>query len=454
MNLEWQAIKEELREGLSRGQYDLWVSILDWQRVEEDVLVLGCKNWLHMEWVRGKLEKRLLTAVQRRFPRVRKITYEIITEDTDLLGDTEMSSGTTVEGPRQVSITDLMPSPRPRFNPRFTFNHFVVGRSNQFAYAASLAMADRQSFLNQGVYLVADSGLGKSHLTHAVGNELLSRQGGDNVRYVTAEQFTNEMICCLKKDQMESFKRKYRERCDVLLLERVEFFSGKKKIQDELIYTMDELLDRGKRIVCTGSVPPKDIPNLKEGLRSRLGGVLVAPIERPDFQTRYAIIKRKASYDNVDFPNEVAEFLAERITGDVRQLESCVVGIIAKSNILKVPICLALAKDVTQTMLAHLPKLTVDHVIQIVCANFQISVDDLRSATRSKQLSLARHMGMYLCRRYTSDSLASIGKAFGRSHSTVIYAMNKISKGLNENNRRMKRELEHLSQRLETKCLY
>lgn len=454
MVLEWQDIQEQLKQGLSRGQYDLWVATLDFLRIENDVFVLGCKNWLHVDWVRDRLETKLLAMAQQKFPQLKQIKYEISPPDLGTEIEVDTDPGRSPGSPRQVTFGDIIGSPKTKFNPRFTFDRFVVGQCNQFAYATSMAVAANPSYYNQSIYLLADPGLGKSHLAHAVGNQLGKQQPGMSVRYVTAEQFTNEMISSLKNDRMEAFKRKYREDCDVLLLEKVEFFSGKSKIQNELMFTMDELLDRGKRIVCTGNASPKDIPRLNNELRSRLSGVLVAPIDHPDFDTRVAIIRRKAHYDNIQMPDEVVEFLAHGVSGDIRQLESCIVGVVAKSSILEVPISMGLAREVVQTMLDYLPKLSCEHIVQAVCNGFQVGADELRSPGRCKRLATARHVGMYLCRKYTSESLTSIGKVFGRSHSSVVYALKRMDSELGSKTSKVKRQLQHIGQRLETRCLF
>lgn len=446
---EWQHIKSELKKSLSKGQYDLWVSTVDFIDQKEDCLILACRNRFHIEWLREKLQPRLLSVSRQYFPQVKKLEYQIATAD-DLKVTAENQE---LEVPLQMSFSDLIRRPGPKFNPKFTFDQFVVGRCNQFAYAASMAMANGQQFFDQSIYLLSETGLGKSHLSHAIGNHLLSQKPDLRVQYLTTEQFANEMIHALKNDKIDAFKNKFRSGCDILLLERIEFLSGKEKIQNELIYTLDELLDRGKKVLCTGSSYPKDIPKINSELKSRLGGLMLAPIERPDFQTRMEIIKRKAQIENVKVPMDVVEFLADRITSDVRQLESCLVGLVAKTNIMGVPISLNVAQDITQTMLDRLPKITIDDVQKVVCESYQVSVADLQSASRRKQLALARKVAMYLCRQYTSESLANIGKSFKRSHSSVVYAVNGLNKEMVDKNSKLKRQVEYLSRRLETSCL-
>lgn len=448
MDQEWQLVKKKLQGALSKGQYDLYVSTVDFLGMEEERLVLGCRNRFHIEWLREKLEAKLLASARGHFPNARKLEYRIVT--TSQFQKPEQQP----DGPRQISFGELIKRPLPNFNPRFTFDQFVVGSGNQFAYAASKGMVDSQQYYNQSIYLLSQTGLGKSHLSHAVGSYLISRKPDLRVQYVTTEQFANEMVFALKQGTIESFKNKFRTACDVLLLERIEFLSGKEKIQNELVYTLDELMDRGKKVLCTGNAYPKDIPKLSKELQSRLGGILVAPIDPPDFGTRLEIVKRKARAEGVQVPVNVAEFLADSINGDIRQLESCLIGLIAKTNILNLPITLDLAREVTRTMLDRLPKITVGHIQQIVCSTFRVAMEDLISASRRKEIATARKVAMYLSRQYTTESLISIGKAFQRSHSSVLYAVNGMGKEMNASKSSdLKRQVEFVSRRLETSCL-
>ncbi len=446
MEHKWQEITKRLQSCLSRGQYDLWVSSIEFLGLENETVALGCKNRFHVEWLREKLEAKLLEAVRDFFPLVRRLDYQMVK------GRQDPEEFPQPEPPRQIVIGDLIKRSGPIFNPRFTFDQFVVGLSNQLAFATARGLAHGQQLYNNSAYILSETGLGKSHLSHAVGSYICRKTPELRVHYVTAEQFANEMIYSLKNGNIENFKTKFRSECDVLLLEKVEFLSGKEKVQNELVYTLDELMDRGKRILYTGNTLPKDIPRLTTELQSRLGGILVAPIGPPDFNTRMEIIRKKALGENVHMPPEVIHFMAERVTGDIRQLESCLIGIIAKSNIQGVPVTLSLAQDITETMLERLPKLTIDHIQQVVCSSFNISMEDLKSSKRRKEFTTARKIGMYLCRRYTTESLESIGKSFQRSHSSVLYAINELTKGMEKENK-IKRQVEHVSHRLDASCL-
>ncbi|MGD9503784.1 MAG: chromosomal replication initiator protein DnaA [Syntrophobacteraceae bacterium] len=452
MDQEWQKIKTELQKCISKGQFDLWVYSIDFLGVQDDKLVLGCKNRLHMGWIRENLEKRLILTACKHFPSVKRLELIIGGEETAPVE--VIAAPGKMEAPRQTSFQELISRPAPLFNPRFTFDDFVVGSCNQFAYAASMAIAGGAQFNDGSLFLSSPTGLGKSHLSHAMGNYIVNRHPSARVRYVTAEQFANEMIFSLKNDRIDSFKEKYRNDCDILVMEKIEFLSGKEKVQSELVYTFDELMNRGKRIVCTANARPRDITRLNSDLQSRLGGILAAEIDRPDFKTRVAIINHKIRRENIKMPKQVVELLADRVTGDIRQMESCLVGLMAKSNIMRVPITLSLAQEVTQTMLSHIPKLTLENIQEVVCSSFQVSIENLISPSRRKEIAMARKIGMYLCRQYTSESLASIGRAFKRSHSTVLYAVNETNKAIKESNNNLKRQLDYVSQRLETSCLY
>jgi chromosomal replication initiator protein len=450
MEQNWQEIKGKLQACMSRGQYDLWVASIEFLGLENETVALGCKNRFHIEWIREKLEHKLLRAVQEFFPLVRRLEYQILSGGPD--PDELEGYAPQAEAPKQIVMSDLIKRSGPVFNPRFTFDQFVVGSSNQLAFATARGMAHGQQLYNNSAYILSETGLGKSHLSHAVGIYICRKAPELRVHYVTAEQFANEMIYSLKNGKIENFKTKFRSECDVLLFEKVEFLSGKEKVQNELVYTLDELMDRGKKILYTGNTFPKDIPKLTNELQSRLSGILVAPIGPPDFRTRMEILRKKASRENVNLPAEVIHFMAERVTGDIRRLESCLIGIIAKSNIQGLPVTLDLARELTETMLDRLPKLTIDHIQQVVCSAFQISVEDLKSSKRRKELAAARKIGMYLCRRYTTESLESIGKSFLRSHSSVLYAINDLTKAI-ENDNKIKRQVEHISGRLDASCL-
>ena len=373
MDQIWLEIKRRLKSCLSRGQYDLWVSSIEFMGLEGETVALGCKNRFHVEWIREKLEARLLGAVREFYPLVQRLDFEIISATPD----PEESEGEAVqaEAPRQIVMSDLIKRSGPVFNPRFTFDQFVVGNSNQLAFATAKGLACGQPLYNNSAYILSRTGLGKSYLSHAVGSYLRRQAPELRVHYVTAEQFANEMIHSLKNGKIDDFKAKFRNDCDVLLFEKVEFLSGKEKVQDELVYTLDELMYREEGTLhrkCFSKGHSKTYQRAAIKAWRHSGRSHRAS----DFTTRTEIIRKKALSENVHLPREVIDFLAERVTVDIRQLESCLIGIIAKSNIQGVPVTLDLARQLTETMLDRLPKLTIDHIQQVVCYAFNISMED------------------------------------------------------------------------------
>jgi chromosomal replication initiator protein len=431
--------------------------------MENDVLSLGCQNEFHVQWMRERLERKVLNVVQSVLPQVRKIRYQVVSSNNKKSDDFAESEEEAIVSPkptptppppRQLSIGDVYPVRVSPFNPRFTFDDFVTGQCNQLAYASSLAVATGKYYSLQALYIMADSGLGKSHLSQAIGNYIFKTNPQVKVYYTTAEQFANEMISALKQDRMETFKEKYRSNCDILLLERVEFFGGKDKIQSELIYTLDELMDRGKKIICTSSKLPRDIPRLHTELKSRLSGAFIAPIDYPDFETRLNILKKKANKERARIPTKVLEFLAEYIEGDVRRLESSLVGIIAKSNILGVPITMELARDVVATVQGNLPLVNISLIQNLVCETFNIRKEDLLSASRKKEIMMARKVALYLCREYTRETLQSIARAFNRTHSTVLHALKETQKSVNSQNDPLRKYIDYIAGKLKAQCAF
>lgn len=462
----WTEIKSKLEQTLTRGQFDLWIAPLECIGLDGENLLLGCQNDFHLQWVRERLEKKILSVAQSITPQIRKIHYQVIgtprkteihepaDDFSDEKTDGEIIPKSSPPPPRQLSISDVYPVRVSPFNPRFTFDDFVTGQCNQLAYASSLAVATGKYYNLQALYITADSGLGKSHLSQAVGNHIFKTNPQVRVHYVTAEQFANDMVSALKQDRIEAFKEKYRSNCDILLLERVEFFSGKEKIQSELIYTLDELMDRGKKIICTSSKLPRDIPKLHSELKSRLSGAFLTKIDPPDFETRLNILKKKATKERAKIPLRVLEFLASYIEGDVRRLESSLVGLIAKSNILGVPITLELARDVVAAVQERLPLVNVQIIQDLVCEAFRVTKEDLLSPSRKKEVAMARKVALYLCREYTKETLQSIARAFNRTHSTVLHALKEVQKNVNSQNDPLRKYIDYVAGKLKAQCAF
>ncbi len=331
----------------------------------------------------------------------------------------------------------------------FTFDHFVVGGNNDFAYSASLSLASKKNGIQNTLFLLSGTGMGKSHLSQAIGNYILSEYPTDRVYYTTAEDFSNEMIQAYRNDTINSFKGKYRNQCDVLLLEDVHHLSGKERTQIELALTLDTLFESNKKIIFSSCYLPGDIPKLNDKLRSRLSCSLISNIEPPDFKTRVRILQKKANFNRCNIPEDVIHYLAAELTEDVRQLESGLIGVTAKSSLLGMPVDLALAESVVKNIVRNRKDITIDAIKKLVCKYYSISVREIVSSSRKQSIVRPRQIAIYLSRRYTDAPLQAIGKSFNRYHATALHSINAIEREFKENGP-IKRQLELLCQKLES----
>jgi chromosomal replication initiator protein len=331
----------------------------------------------------------------------------------------------------------------------FTFEHFVVGSGNDFAYSASLSLASRRDCAQPALFLFSGTGLGKSHLSQAIGHHVLNQNPEERVYYMTAEDFSNEMVQAFQHDTFDKFKTKYRSHCDVLLLEDVHCLSGKKRTQVELATTLDMLYESGKRIIFSSSHRPSEIPKLHEKLLSRFSSSLISAIEPPGFRTRLRILQLKAGLLGYTMPAQVLEYLASELVGDVRHLESGLNGVAAKSSLLGIPIDLPLAESVVKHICSQRQKITVDVIKKLVCTHYNISVEDLVSRSRQERLVRPRHMAIYLARRFTDSPLQAIGKSFNRYHATALHSIQCIEKGIKADSS-VQRQVDFFRQKLES----
>jgi chromosomal replication initiator protein len=328
------------------------------------------------------------------------------------------------------SIISVESSPiQSNLNARYNFSNFVVGNSNQFCHAAARQVADAPGQTYNPLFIYGGVGLGKSHLLHAIGNSILERKPNAKVLYMSSESFTNELIQSLRTGKMEDFKRKLRE-LDVLLIDDIQFISGKERTQEEFFHTFNTLHSAKKQIVITSDTVPQDIIGLKERLQTRFSWGLIADLQVPDFETRVAIINRKASNENVVLPMDVAQYVADNISTNVRELEGALTRLCAVSSLQGVRITRQLAESVLKPMLKSKPaNITVDDIKSAVSNHFGLKVADLSSKKRSRSYSFPRHIAMYLCRKHTTCSYPDIGDQFGgRDHSSVIHAANVVGK--------------------------
>jgi chromosomal replication initiator protein len=419
----WNTIKEQLKDKIPEPQYRMWIDPLELIRSGDQGLLLGCPNPFFLNWVREKYYTLIATMVRE-------------LEPTPLMIGLQISSARTVnpvEKPQQYFLPGFDRPKGLRLNGGFTFEQFVTGPSNQFAYLATEALASDKNLHHNALFLCSSSGLGKTHLAQAVGNYILKHKPRVKVLYLSVEDFTNEMVASLKANNMGSFKDKYRKNCDFLLLEELNFLSGKETTQAELGYTLDALLNDNKKIIFTSSLPPKDIPRLGSKLKSRLSSALLGPIEPPDFETRRKIVGKKSDLLGIDLLPEVKEFLASKPFRDMRQLEGCLLRMSAQASLLEQKMDLSLAKAVVDEQIPEKKEITIGIIKELVGSYFKVSPEEMASRSRKKLYLHPRYISIYLSKKYTKQNLAAIGQAFNRDEASVIYAVNSMEKNLKKN---------------------
>ncbi len=318
-------------------------------------------------------------------------------------------------------------------NPKYTFENFVIGSGNQFAHAASFAVANLPGQTYNPMFIYSDVGLGKTHLLNAIANKII-KEKNLNICLVSSEKFTNEMITSIRDDKMVEFRNKYRN-VDVLLIDDIQFIAGKERTQEEFFYTFNSLYEHQKQIVVSSDKIPRDIVSLEERIRSRFEWGLIADIQPPDFETRVAILKKKAALSNIDFPDDVLNLLANKITSNIRELEGAMVKIAAFSLFAGKSISIDLAREATLNILREEKRIiTAEVVIKVVCSYFDIKIADIKSNKKLKEFVGPRQIAMYLIRNYTDLSFHEIGDKFGgKDHSSIVYAVNKVKKLLKNN---------------------
>ncbi len=319
-------------------------------------------------------------------------------------------------------------------NPKYTFEKFVVGSSNQFAHAAALGAADTPGKTYNPLFLYGGVGLGKTHLMHAIGHSIKQRNRHLRVSYITSEKFMNELINAIRYDKTQSFRDKYRS-IDVLLMDDVQFMAGKERTQEEFFHTFNALHNDQKQIVISSDCPPREIPTLEERLHSRFEWGLIADIEPPDLETKVAILKRKADLDGIDLPDDIAIFIASKVKSNVRELEGSLVRLVAISSLRGTPISKLLAQEAMKNIIdAERPEgLTMERIARVVASHYKLSVDEMKSKNNSRAVAGPRQVAMYLCKRLTKHSFPEIGREFGgKHHTTVMHSVDKVDRQTKE----------------------
>jgi len=444
MEAVWNEIKAAVKEKIPGHCYKMWIEPIHFDKTTEEAIHLCCPNQFYKKRILNNYAKLMETELAR-----------IMGHPCDLV--LKVSQQTSRPASRGLPAQHQMLLPRIHsktysgrmLRRNFTFDEFVVGKCNGLAYSAALSLASRRSSQQNSVFLLSKTGNGKSHLSQAVGHHILSAFPTERVFYITAEDFTSEMTYAFQNNTIGKFKEKYQKQCDVLLLEDVHHLSGKDRTQQELALVLDTLFESDKKIIFSSCYLPGEIPKLNEKLRSRLSYGLISTIEKPEYQTRIKILEKKSAANGCQLPHDVANYLADALCDNVRQLESGLIGVVAQSSLLGMDIDLKLAESVVGNIVQQQKTITIDVIKKLVCQEYRLSLKELVSRSRKQRIVKPRQVAIFLARRYTDQPLQAIGKSFNRYHATVLHAIGCVEKEL-KHDAPLKRHVKYLSQKLES----
>ena len=421
----WSLVLEYLQARVDGEVIETWFSPIVFEGFDGDKAKVVVPNKFFGEWLERNYLDVLGEAFQAAGSLSGPVEVEFIVRDSDEQALPTQGFPQSVIAPNQKpSISRNKKNPLP--NPKYTFDNFVVGASNQFAHAASRAVAESPALAYNPLFIYGGVGLGKTHLLHSIGN-YIARGGELRIAYVTTEQFTNEVINSIRYDKMIELRRRYRN-IDMLLIDDIQFLAGKERTQEEFFHTFNALLEGGQQMILTCDRYPKEIEGVEERLKSRFGWGLTVAVEPPELETRVAILKKKAESVDLDLPDEAAFFLAQRVKSNVRELEGALKRVIASAHFHNAPVDIALIKESLKDLLALQDKqVSIENIQRTVAEYYKIKVADLLSKRRSRSVARPRQVAMALAKELTNRSLPEIGDAFGgRDHTTVLHACRKI----------------------------
>ncbi len=455
----WSRILEATRPGLSEQSFQTWLAGSRAVSLTETELLVEVPSLFHLEMIEDRFLHILVEHAERMVGRSQSISFQS--------SEAERGGGLPGVEVQQASPTSPAPTGEPvpsrsavlsTMNDRYTFDRFVVGNNNQLAYAACQAVASKPARMYNPLFLYGGVGLGKTHLMHAIGNEILADNPMGRVMYVSSERFVNELVYSIQTGATAEFRRRYRE-LDLLLVDDVHFLEGKERTQEEFFHTFNALYDAQKQIILTSDRPPKEIPGLEDRLVSRFEWGLVADIKAPDYETRVAILRKKAADDDLTLDDEVIDFIAHRCTASVRELEGAVIKLLAYSSLTNQEVTVSLARTALAGMIQggsdgdgpHRPTATPEGIRSIVAELWGVKPEGLSSKRRTKNLTVPRQVAMFLIKENLDIPLVQIGEVFGgRDHSTVIHSIRKVEEEM-DRDPEFRTDVERARRRIQTR---
>jgi chromosomal replication initiator protein len=429
----WKNILDVIQGRINAQSFNTWFGSSQGVELKDDVLLVEFPNSFFIDWIEEHYYSILEEAVQQLNGNALRLAFKAVKQQGDRL--------------RKRKKRLILSHDETKLQERYTFESFVVGTNNEFAHAAALAVAEAPGEAYNPLFLYGGVGLGKTHLMQAIGNFVHRQYKHLNVLYTQAENIMTELIEAIQKNQQMAFKKKYRTK-DILLIDDIQFLYGKERLQEEVFHTFNYLYGQGKQVIITSDRPPKEILTLEERLTSRFQGGLVVDLQPPDLETRIAILRKKAEAENVVIPPNVAYYIASRVKSNIRELEGCLIRLLALSSLSGQTVSEQLAEEVLKDLLSSTHRITKQIILKNVIDEFGFSEAELKGKKRTQKLALARQTSMYLIRSMLNLSLAEIGQFFGgKDHSTVIHAIEKIE-GLRKSDIEYYQKLQRITNRI------
>ncbi len=451
MNLDklWQSVLGEIEITLSKAAFATWFNSTKIIRQEKQIIFIGAPDNFKKTWLEKKYDKLILKSIRKIKPEITQIQFEILKENKK--SEKQKTIIKKIKYPNTTPSIFNSVNSETNLNPRYQFDNFVVGSFNELAHAACQAIINNLGTLYNPFFIYGGVGLGKTHLIQATGNTIVKKYFDKKVKikYVTADKFSNQLINALQKGNIEQFKNDYRDNIDVLIIDDIQFISGREKTQIEFFHTFNALYEANKQIIISSDRPPKAISTLEARLRSRLEGGMVADVSSPDLETRMAILKKKAEQKNITISEDIVEYISQNIKQNIRELEGALNKIIAVHQLNKTPLTKDLAKKILNKSanIQH-KNITPKQIIQSVANFYEIKTGDLIKKSRRKEIARPRQIAMYLLREELNLSFPSIGeKLGGRDHTTVIYAHEKINQEI-QNTDSLRQEVDFIKEKI------